>query len=295
MDNYWELTKQLLNKENQEKVSEFLLNLKLSNHSESTIKTYRLFLEKFFINQQESFSSLSSEAIIKWYREHYEHVKESTFKRCLSILSSFFTFCVQEGYLELSPIKRSWFPRLPKPVPKYLDKADIAKIRQQSEKGPLRNQVLVELMLTSGCRVGEVHRLNLKDVDMENRIATVVGKGKKVRQVHFNDKCAILLDRYLDTRKEVSSSALFISFTTGKRLGIRQIQGIIEKTGEKAGLDKKLHPHRFRHTFATELLAKGAELTFIGAELGHSDIATTQIYARLPKKEIIAEYRKFMG
>ncbi len=295
MDNYWELTKQLPSKESQKVVSDFLLSLKLANRSELTIKVYRNFLEQFFVDQEEAFSSLSSDVIYKWYREHLGHVQEKTFKNRLSILSSFYTFCVQEGHLERSPIKSRWFPRVPKPLPKYLEKEEIAKIRQQSEVSSLRNQALVEFMLTTGCRVGEAHRLNQKDIDLENRSANIVGKGKKIRQVHFTDKCSLLLERYLESRNEEASPAVFVTLITQGRLSISQMYRIVRKIGMKAGLNKKLHPHRFRHTFATELLAKGAELSFIGEELGHSDVRTTQIYAQLPKREIVAQYRKFMG
>lgn len=295
MNQYWELTKQLPNKENQEVVNDFLLNLKLSNRSESTIIHYRRCLEGFFEGREESFSSLSSDEIIQWFRKHHGHVKDKTFKNRLSILSSFYTFCVQEAYMEHSPIKKRWFPRLPKPVPKYLEKEEVAKTRQQSENWPLRDQLLVEFMLSSGCRVGEIHGLDLKDVNVEERTANVVGKGNKIRQVHFTEKCALLFERYLEMRKESSSQALFLTLTTGKRLGTRRMQDIIERIGKQAGLKTKLHPHRIRHTFATELLSKGAELSFIGDELGHKDMSTTLIYARLPKQEILAQYRKFMG
>lgn len=295
MENYWELKKQMANEETQKVVNDFLLSLKLANRSEGTIRMYRRFLEQFFATLKESFSSLSSDAIHKWYREHQGHVNERTLRNRISILSSFYTFCVQEEHLERTPIKSRWSPRLPKTIPKYLEKEEIAKIHQQSEKSSLRNQVLLIFMLTSGCRVGEVQRLNLKDLNLENRTANIVGKGKKVRQVHFTDKCGILLERYIESRNEISSPALFISSKTKERLTISQIYRVIIAIGKDAGLNKSLHPHRLRHTFATELLAKGAELSFIGDELGHNDIATTQIYARLPKREIIAQYRKFMG
>jgi integrase/recombinase XerD len=159
----------------------------------------------------------------------------------------------------------------------------------------LRNQVLVEFMLTSGCRVGEVNGINREDVNLESRSARVVGKGKKIRHVHFTDKCAVLLERYLKTSRMKTSPALFVSATTGKRLSIRMIQKIVNEIGKGAGITTGLHPHRLRHTFATELLAKGADLSFIGDEMGHSDIGTTQIYARIPNREIVALYRKFMG
>jgi site-specific recombinase XerD len=295
MEKYWELTKSLPNKDNQEIVGDFLLNLKLSNRSDITIIKYRLFLERFFGDMEESFSSLTPDQILGWFQTNISHLKEKSYKNYLSRISSFYNFCVQESLIERSPIKRRWFPRLPKPVPKSLEKGEIAKVRQESERNPLRNQAIVEFMLTSGCRVGEVHRLNLKDVDLENRSARVVGKGKKIRHVHFSDKCAVLLERYIETRQEKESTPLFVTLRTESRLGISMIQRIMNKIGEQAGLAKKLHPHRLRHTFATELLAKGAELSFIGDELGHADLSTTQIYARLPNQVIVSQYRKFMG
>ncbi|MEH6938317.1 tyrosine-type recombinase/integrase [Bacillus sp. JJ664] len=293
MEKYWELKKTLPNQANQEVINEFLLSLKLENRSDGTITHYRYFLERFFGDIKEDYSSLTSETILQWFLEHQSHVKEATLHSRLAVLSSFYNFCVIEEHISKSPMKSRWYPRLPHPIPKYLEKDDIAKTRLQIENVSIRNQLLVEFMLVSGCRVGEVNNLNWEDVDLENRTACVVGKGKKIRHVHFTDKCAVLFERYL-TKRKIKSGALFVT-TTGKRLGIRRIQVIIYEIGELAALSKRLHPHRFRHTFATELLAKGAELSFIGDELGHSQVASTLIYARLPKREIVSLYRKYMG
>lgn len=282
------------NADTQEVLSDFLLSLKLANRSKYTINEYRRFLEHFFKDKEKLYLSLTSDEIHEWLITHFGHRKESTFKTRLSILSSFYTFCVQEEHMEQSPIKKRWFPRLPKPIPRYLEKGDVAKARQVSEMTSIRNQVMVELMLSTGCRVGEVHRLNRDDIDLVNRTARVIGKGNKIRQVHFTDKCAVLLEKHMDQSKN-KSSALFLSIKRGKRLTIRGMQHIITKLGKEAGLTTNLHPHRFRHTFATELLSKGADMSFISEELGHSDLSTTQIYARLPKREIVAQYRKFMG
>jgi site-specific recombinase XerD len=294
MRSYWELTRDLSNKNNQEVITDFLLSLKVSKHSEGTIVQYRRFLEKFFGDQVESFSSLGSDTILEWFKTNASHLKEATYRLRLSILSSFYAFCIEEGHLDRTPIKSRWFPRLPQPVPKYLGKEEIAKTRKQSENTTLRNQVLLEFMLTSGCRVGEVHRLDREDVDLEERTAKVVGKGEKIRFVHFTEKCAVLLERYLESRGD-SFPPLFVSTTSGGRLSIRMIQQIMNEIGNEAKFAASLYPHRLRHTFATELLAKGAELSFIGDELGHADLGTTQIYARLPKREIISLYRKYMG
>jgi len=294
MDKYWLVTKIIPNTQNKEVIEEFLLSLKLANRSRGTIIMYRRFLERFFHDMKEPFHKLTSDEILQWFLKNEADVKEVTFRMRMSVLSSFYTFCVQERYLEKSPIKSRWFPRVPKSIPKYLEKEEIAKTRMQGEFTSLRNQVLVEFMLTSGCRVGEVHLLNREDLDLENRTARVLGKGKKIRTVHFTEKCAVLLEKYLTLWRPWRSTSVFIT-STGNRLSIRMIQDLIRDVGRDAELASRLHPHRLRHTFATELLAKGAELSFIGDELGHSDIGTTQIYAKLPKREIISLYRKYMG
>lgn len=293
MMNYWELKKALLNSENHEVLSEFLVSLKLMNRSMNTIIQYRDYLERFFRVHETSYAELSSDTILQWLTVSEAHLKEKSLSQKISILSSFFSFCVREEYIERSPMKSRWNPRLPKPIPKFLEKEDIAKTRFQSESMPIRDQTMVEFMLTSGCRVKELHLLDLKDVDLENRSAHVLGKGGKIRQVHFSEKCGVLLELYLPSRRK-EANALFVT-STGKRLGIQAIRKIVRKLGEEAGLDSRLHPHRFRHTFATELLAKGAELAFIGEELGHTQLSTTQIYAKLPRRELISLYRKYMG
>lgn len=293
MDKYWELTEVLPNATNQAAVNDFLLSLKLGNYSPGTIMLYRQFLARFFSECPESFTSLSSETILNWFHQHESKVKDATFKLRLSVLSSFYTFCVREEKMEKSPIKKRWFPRLPQPIPKYLEKGEIAKVRHSSEETTFRNQAIVEFLLTSGCRVAELVGLDQSHINFENRTAHVMGKGRKIREVHFSGKCALFLERYLASRKD-PCEALFVS-SNGKRLGVRRIQIIIHDIGEEAELKSRVHPHRLRHTFATELLSKGAELSFIADELGHTNIATTQIYARLPQEKIVSLYRKYMG
>ncbi|RVT62595.1 tyrosine-type recombinase/integrase [Niallia taxi] len=293
MDNYWELTKELPNKINQEIVSGFLFSLKVAKRSKGTIIAYRRFLEIFFGEMKQPCTTITSDEVLGWFKKEDVHSSEAYFKLRLSIISSFYKFCIQEEHVNINPIKSRWFPRLPQSLPKYLEKEDIAKIRHYSEITSLRNQVLVEFMLTTGCRVGEVSELNVEDINIEKRTACVVGKGKKLRYVHFTESCAFLLEKYISLN-HTSQKALFLTYT-GRRLSKRTIQQIIKDIGEGAEVRTNLYPHRLRHTFATELLTKGADLSFIGDELGHSDVGTTQIYARLPKREIISLYRKFMG
>lgn len=293
----YELQVSLPNSLNQEVINEFLLNLSLLNPSHHTLYRYRLFLERFFEYVDKPFSTLTSDEIHNWFLDYGKNLKERTIRVGLSILSSFYKFCVEEEYIDRSPMKKRWYPRVPQSVPKYLEKEEIAITRQHSERATLRNQALFEFMISSGCRKFEVHNLNREDVDLENRTAWVKGKGKKVRQVHFTERCAVLLERYLESiPKDISLKPLplFIS-KLGNRLSLNAMHEAISKIGKEVGLSTPLYPHRLRHTFATEMLSKGAELSFIAEELGHSNLKNTQIYARLPKREIVALYRKFMG
>lgn len=295
MDKYWKLKVDLPNAENQKVINEYLLSLKIANKSFYTINNFRYFYQNFFKDQDASFTVFTSNDIQKWFSIHDKEFKKNTVRFHLSALSAFYNFCIDEGYLERSPIKMRWFPRCPISEPKYLDKEEMAKVRRQAESLFPRDYAIMEFLIATGCRVGEVCRLDKKDVDFESRTACVLGKGKKIRQVHFTDKCSILLERYLESRND-DHPALFVSYR-GRltRLSTSWIGKILNELGKRSKLSASLHPHRLRHTFATDLLAKGADLVFIAEELGHSDVKTTQIYARLPKREIISHYRKYMG
>ncbi len=120
-----------------------------------------------------------------------------------------------------------------------------------------------------------------------------MGKGRKSRPVHFSETCAILLQQYL-ARRGKDGEALFLS-RLGKRISKKRIYEIVSELGKKAELPRTTGPHCFRHTFATNLLAKGAGLDFIASELGHGDLNTTRIYANLPDPQLVALYRKYMG
>ncbi|QPA56545.1 tyrosine-type recombinase/integrase [Lysinibacillus sphaericus] len=291
---YWEISNLFVNNDSRKIINEYLLSMKLENLSAGTIYQYRFFLNKFFKDKRENCLSLTPEEIRKCFIPLQKGLKAATIKKRLTILSSFYNFCVDEGYIHMSPIKKRWFPRKSKSIPKFLEKEEIAKVRQICEKrNQLRNRVMVELLLTSGCRISEVNMLNKSDIDLENRTAQVLGKGKKIREVHFSETCAILLERLLESYKD-EHPALFIS-ERGTRLGIRQMQKIVEQVGIDAKIKSSLHPHRFRHTFATELLTKGADLSFIADELGHKQLQTTKIYACLPNWKLISLYRKFKG
>jgi len=292
---YWEVRIPLANQENKDRINEYLASIHAANYSKYTVRSYRCFLESFFKEREEEYSCIPSNEIQEWLIQVQKKCAESTISRHISILSAFYSYCVEEEYIEKSPMKKRWFPRLPKPVPKYLTKEEVAKVRKQNEKEHFRNRVLAEFMLTSGCRVGEINLLDRSEVDLERRTAMVIGKGRKIRQVNFSISCGLLLERYLDSRHDQDPALFVTNQWNARRLSSKQMGEIIRKIGTGAELSSSLHPHRLRHTFATDLLEKGAELSFIADELGHGDLQTTQVYAHLPKQKIKVLYRKYMG
>lgn len=293
MSKYWEVTKTLAHPINQELIQEYLLNLKLANRSELTIEIYRSYLQNFFLDINIPIQDLTTTDIREQLQKKYDGYKETTLTNVISYLAGFFTFCQNEGYLDQDLIKNRWRPRLPTSIPKFLDKTEQARLKLVIENESLRNRAIVKLLLASGCRVRELHQLTLSDINLEVRTVQVIGKGKKIRQVHFHDACALVLKKYIDTRVD-NNPALFLNHR-GNRLTVRGIQFIIEQIGEKAELKKQLTPHSLRHTFATNLLSKGADIPFISEELGHNHLDTTRIYARLPQEELVSLYRKYMG
>jgi site-specific recombinase XerD len=260
MDNFWQVKKPLPNTLNQQVIDTFLIHLKLANRNQGTIIHYREFLTLFFSYTSESFAALTSDDILNWFRKNQEHIKETTYRFRLRVLSSFYTFCVKEAYVKHSPIKSGGLFRLPQPLPNYFERESIAQTRNLKKLIALRNQVLVEFMRTSGCKAEEVNRLNRRNVDIPNRTVRVVGPGRKIRHVHFSDKYAFLMERYMGGRM-YQSHALFTSYT-GKRLSVSRIQKIVRTWGEEKGLIKGWQMHPISHTFTTEVAARGIESSF---------------------------------
>ncbi|WP_312475223.1 site-specific tyrosine recombinase/integron integrase [Neobacillus sp.] len=275
-------------------MNEYLLGLKLENKAERTIRNYRWFLERFFSVCTVPLKLLTSDDVRKYLNEFTNNKKERTVDAYLSALSSFFQFCLAEDYIENVIIKKRWRPKIPQSLPKYLNETEFARVKIAVENLSPHDRAMVLFLFSSGCRSSEVSNLSIKDVNLEKRTAEVTGKGKKIRKVHFSEECAIILNQYLQTRKCIEADPLFLN-NSGQRLGPKSIYYITRKIGKKAGLQQSLHPHCCRHTFATNMIARGATIEFIADELGHSNLNTTRIYARILTEDMILAYQNKMG
>lgn len=158
-----------------------------------------------------------------------------------------------------------------------------------------RDKALLELFLSSGCRISEVVALNITSLDMSENSIEVVGKGNKKRTVYFSYRAKLFIMQYLQTRCDTNPALFVTKRKPHNRLGVRTIQNDIRSIGIRAGLTHTIHPHLLRHTFATLALNAGMDLTVIQSLLGHESIATTQIYAIINQTHIKAEYRKLLS
>lgn len=291
---YWVSTSELIFLKTRTILNEYLLSLKLENKAVATIIKYREILERFLRECKIPIEDLVSDDVRTWLDEYSVGKKPRTVDLTLAALSSFFTYCLDEEYMQHSVLKKRWKPKIPKSLPKYLDEYEHARVKRIAEQLPARDRALILFLFSSGCRVSEVSNLNIQDIKLKKRTAEVIGKGKKIRHVHYSEECALVLDGYLQTRTGRPTEPLFKN-KFGNRLLVGGIQQVLKKAGVKAGLKQSFHPHNCRHTFATNMLARGADLQFIADEMGHSDLNTTRIYARIPTEDMKLKYQNIMG
>lgn len=167
--------------------------------------------------------------------------------------------------------------KTPKRVRKHLDKTELELVRFAHRN--IRDEAMTEVFYSTGCRLSEIHDMDIADIDFTNGDMMVIGKGNKEREVYLTPKALLLIKKYIDTRKD-KCEALFVGERAPHiRLGTRAIQRVFNILGKRAGLNRSLHPHLMRHTFATHQLQSGTDIYLVMELLGHEDVNTTQIYA----------------
>lgn len=295
--NEWMIIREDIHESYRNVANQMLLKMKVQGKAENTLKKYRWFLEKFLVACPIPMSEFKNEHLLGWIQNYGINKKPKTIDLVLAVMSQFLNECHDLGYLEDIVIKKRWRPKIEKPLPKYLELEEIAKVELVAEKLPLRDRLLITFLLSSGCRTIEAINLRVDDINLATNTAQVLGKGKKTRTVHFSENCSLLFKEYLASHPKELEYVFYHKFK--KKQGFQRLKHsgiylIVVKLGKQAGLDSKLFPHRLRHTFATNLLMRGASLEFIQHELGQEDPDTTRIYARVPKGQIIIEYAKVM-
>lgn len=217
--------------------------------------------------------------------------------RKLSSLRSFFQYWVKKGKIAQNPAKAIHSPKLPKRLPKFLNVDEVFALLDVPGSDDMRgrrDKAILELLYSCGLRVSELVGLDVAQVDLENRLVRVFGKGGKERLVPIGKKASQKIDHYLKLRdtfvkKDKDSGAVFLN-VRGERLSVRSIQRLVDDTIKKCGLSKEVSPHVLRHTFATHLLNAGADLRSIQELLGHASLSTTQKYTHVNLDQLMKVY-----
>lgn len=225
--------------------------------------------------------------------------KKSTVARKLAAIRSFLQFCMKKKWLEDNPAKIVATPKQEKHVPSFLSEDEMAEfldLPQSNQPLDLRDRAVLELLYATGMRVSELAGLNLDNVNFSERLVRVRGKGKKERIVPFGRKAEESLAFYIRARPQINKGdieeeTLFLNYR-GERLTSRSIERIVDRYIRLTALRRKISPHSLRHSFASHLLSRGADLRVIQELLGHESLATTQKYTHLDLRQLLEVYRK---
>ena len=217
---------------------------------------------------------------------------KASIARKLSAIRSFYRYLVREEIIPTSPVATTSSPKLDKRLPSFLTMEEMLRLLEAPDLSTpqgLRDRALLELLYASGLRVSELVNLNLGQVNLDSREIRVWGKGSKERVVLMGEPAAKAVSAYLSQGRpkllgKKRSNALLLN-RYGGRLVERRVQKTLEKYASLAGIDKRVHPHLLRHTFATHLLDGGADLRVVQELLGHANLSSTQIYTHVTKSQ----------
>ncbi len=276
-------------------LKEFISYLQVEKgYSANTLSAYRGDLEKF------TGYDLTQKGVSLFLRNMSKKgMAASTISRALACLKSYFKFLINEGYLVKDPTEDILFPKLPRKLPKSIGMAEaefLVESPARKDKKSLRDRALLDLLYSCGMRASEACDLNIKDVNFESGFIKCFGKGSKERIVPVSGAALEAMQKYLKLSrprllKKKLSEALFLD-RSGKRLTRQGVWFIIKKYVAITGSKASISPHTLRHSFATHLLEKGADLRSVQEMLGHANIATTQIYTNVSRERLKKVYKE---
>lgn len=279
---------------NEEAIQKFISSKKIEGCSDKTIKYYLNTLKSVLVSIDKPVKFISTDDL-RNYISGYQGssgVSNVTIDNIRRILSSFFKWLEDESYIFKSPVKRIHKVKCEQVVKEAISDEQLVSLKDACTTA--RDLALIEILSSTGIRVGELVKLNICDINFNERSCIVLGKGNKQREVYFDAKTKIHLSEYLKNRKD-DNSALFVSLNDPhNRLTISGIEYIVKKIGEKCNI-KKVHPHKFRRTLATFAIDKGMPIEQVQKLLGHVKIDTTLHYAIVNQNNIKISHRKYIS
>lgn len=279
---------------NKEYLDLFLDAKKIEGCSERTIQYYRITIEKLLISVTTPIRKMNTEEI-RHYLVDYQKINNCskvTVDNVRRNISSFFSWLEEEDYILKSPMKRIHKIKTKQQVKEIISDEAIEQLRDNCKC--IRDLAMIDLLYSTGIRVGELVNLNISDVDLDARECVVFGKGDKERKVYFDAKAKIHLQEYLNRRKD-NNPALFVTLDAPfDRLKISGVEIRMRKLGRTLNMSK-IHPHKFRRTMATRAIDKGMPIEQVQKLLGHSQIDTTMQYAIVNQTNVKTSHQKYIA
>ena len=271
--------------------------------SDHTIKSYKNDINKFLsflLEKSIGLKKVSKKEIRDFLADQYDlGLSKKTIARRLASIKSFFKFLLNSNYVSYNPTLFLSTPKISKKLPDFIETKMIDELMDQpdhhTEKG-LRDKAILELFYSTGMRLSELINLNIGSVDDKNNLIKVFGKGSKERLIPFGKRAKLCLEDYLNKRvlRWSSSNKDIPLFVNGKnkRIPRRTIQRRISNYIKMISSGKRLGPHTLRHTFATHLMERGADIRAVGDLLGHSSLSSTQVYTHVKPEKMKEVYKQ---
>ena len=272
----------------------FLDAKRIEGCSERTIQYYRVTVEHLLANTETNVRKITTEEI-RGYLADYQKINgcsNVTIDNIRRNIASFFSWLEEEDYVLKSPMKRIHKIKTKTVVKSVITDEGIERLRDNCKE--IRDLAIIDLLYSTGIRVGELVNLNVNDIDLEGRECIVYGKGDKERRVYFDAKAKIHLKEYISGRRD-ENEALFVTLDSPHdRLKISGVEIRLRQLGRRLEMDR-VHPHKFRRSMATRAIDKGMPIEQVQKILGHSQIDTTMQYAMVNQSNVKTSHQKYMS
>lgn len=285
---------EVIKRENSNLVSVFISAKRIEGCSEKTIGYYKSSIDKLLIAIPKDIHEITTNDIRCYLAQQQDskNLSKVTIDNLRRIFSSFFSWLEDEDYITKSPVRRIHKVRTDTLVKDVLSDESMEILRDNCTE--IRDVAMIDLLASTGIRVGELVKMNREDIDFQERQCIVFGKGNKEREVYFNARTKIHLKCYLEQRTD-NNPALFVSLSSPhSRLTISGVENRLRQLGKRANIIK-VHPHKFRRTLATMAIDKGMPIEQVQKLLGHVKIDTTLHYAMVNQTNVKLAHRKFLG
>lgn len=272
---------------------QFFVSKKLQGLSSGTLNLYMQTINLFMRSVRKPFSDVTTNDIRLFIanREIQDRISKGTLARERGCIVRFFRWLYIEEFIDRDPSARVENIKVPKRRKQEFSELDVEKLRSATANS--KEALVIELLLSTGCRVSELVSLNFRDYDQENDSITVIGKGNKQRTLYLNAKAKMALNHYLKDVPHITGP-LFFGQTVGKEMTSAGVQTLVKRLGERAGV-ANVHPHRFRRTAATLARRHGMPIELVMNFLGHESIDTTLKYSMIGDEELKLSHQKFVS